>query len=782
MQQLGVISTSPAGLYGLNSIAETPPLPRKRFASRRRASQPSEMPVTPDVPPVRRGPRIAQSALFATAFMTAILLTILGTFLSYTADALRIEQAWDILRFTLVVIVLLGVYLAYRVWTILFSQSRGQAAPLLHRRFVIIFSLAALAPAILVGTFSTTLLTQNLSGIFGEDVRNNMEEARQILDGYITQELSELGADAEDLREALSRNPGLLNSRITLTAELRTTARAGGLDAIYVLREDGFILARAESVDAPPLRIPSRTVLLSLGATDTALQKRADANYLSALSKISSVPDTYIYVGRLLRSDNQVLSSISGIEGASEQIERFNANQARMNQIFLLTFVNTALLILMAAIWLGLALANRIIDPLSGLINAAERVRSGDMAARVDVTGEWGEISDLGSAFNRMTSQLESQRDELVREHDVSEQRRQFSEAVLSGVSAGVIGLTQQGKITLMNQAATRLLEDRGEAIIGKPLSDVLSEFAPAFAKARDAIGGTADDQITLELDGGGRIFDLHVSAYQGARSDTGWVLTFDDMTRLVAAQRHSAWREVARRIAHEIKNPLTPIQLSAERLSRKYANEILTDRETFDNCTQTIIRQVGSLEQMVNEFSAFARMPEPDMAETDLISLLDETVFAQGVSFPDVRFRRIGRWPETAIVRGDARLLTQAFTNVMKNAGEAVQRKMTEGMEAQFEGEVTIGIMQEADGFAIAVTDNGPGWPVKDTDRLMEPYVTTRDGGTGLGLAIVKRIVEDHGGELSLTRREDASGARTILVLPRKTTPTSAPTESETL
>jgi len=236
---------------------------------------------------------------------------------------------------------------------------------------------------------------------------------------------------------------------------------------------------------APELRIPEVELLQKIRGTDIAFQKRTDIDYLIVLSKLSESPNTYLYVGKLLRSDNQVLSSISGIESAASQIAEFNQSQTRMNQIFFITLLNSALLILMAAIWLGLALANRIINPLSGLVNAAERVRSGDMGARVNVSGDWGEISDLGSAFNRMTSQLESQRDELIKEHDLSEQRRQFSEAVLSGVRAGVIGLTQQGKITLTNDAATKLLEDRGEKLIGQPLQNVLEEFAPAFAKAR---------------------------------------------------------------------------------------------------------------------------------------------------------------------------------------------------------------------------------------------------------------------------------------------------------
>jgi len=448
----------------------------------------------------RRGLSLRFSSIFVIAFFVAIFLTILGALLSYSADSVQIEQAWDILRISLAVILILAIYLGFRVWKSVFAPSTGQSAPLLHRRFVFIFSLAALVPAVLVGGFSTSLLTQNLSGIFGERVRDNMEEARLILDGYVAQEFESLGEDVAELELGVVRNLNNFGARISFTAELMREAQTRDLDAVYILREDGFVLTRAETDGAPQLRIPEVEVLKGLRGTDIAFQKRTDIDYLIALSRLSESPNTYLYVGKLLRSDNQVLSSISGIESAASQIASFNESQTRMNQIFFLTLLDSALLILMAAIWLGLALANRIINPLSGLVYAAERVRAGDMAAR----------------------------------------------------------------------------------------------FSPAFAKAREAISATAEDQVTLEMSGGSRIFDLHVSAYKGARNDTGWVLTFDDMTRLVSAQRHSAWREVARRIAHEIKNPLTPIQLSAERLARKYTDEITSDRKTFENCTQTILRQTN--------------------------------------------------------------------------------------------------------------------------------------------------------------------------------------------
>ena len=726
---------------------------------------------TVSLPRLRRAPRIAQSALFGILFVTAIILLILGTLFALSRNPEQTAQAYSILLFNLFLIVTLGGYLAFRVWTGLFAKKRRQSAPLLHRRFVTIFSLAALTPAIVVGALSTTLISQNINDLFGENVRSNMESAREILDGYVKQELTELATDSRAVENELNRRSQNITSRISYTADLQIISRVRDLDAIYIMQKDGYLFTRVESPKAPRFEIPIQAVFEGMEPNEIAFIQRDDIDYLIALTRLDAYEDVYLYLGRALRSNNRVLSSLSGIANASQAIDEFNTDQTLMSRIFLLTFIETALLILCAAVWLGLSLANRIIDPLGRLITASERVRSGDMTARVDVQGDWGEMSDLGSAFNRMTRQLNSQRDELVREHDISEQRRQFSEAVLSGVRAGVIGLTQTGRITLMNQSAGRLLGSRDKAMLGYPIEDVLPEFAPAFSKARESIQGAAEDQINFETNDGVRNFDLRVSAYLGARKDTGWVVTFDDMTRLVTAQRHSAWREVARRIAHEIKNPLTPIQLSAERLLRKYSKEIKTDPEVFENCTQTIIRQVGSLEQMVNEFSAFARMPAPNFESTDMRKLIEDVLFAQGVAFPEIEFELIDETRGTLAAMCDERLINQALTNIYKNAGESITRRLDSiGADAS-DGVIATQISDTKEHINLCITDNGMGWPFPDKERLLEPYVTTRDSGTGLGLAIVMRIADDHGGTLTLHEREDdVSGAVIKIKFPKGT------------
>lgn len=714
------------------------------------------------LPRLRRVPFIAGSAVFGILFVTAILLLVVGTLFALSRNPGQTSQSYPILLFNLVLIIALGGYLGVQVWSGLFAKRRRQSAPLLHRRFVMIFSLAALTPAIIVGAFSTSLISQNINDLFGENVRSNMASAREILDGYVQQEFTELASDARAVQNELNRRPQNINSRISYTAELQVISRVRDLDAVYVMQKDGYIFSRVETAIAPIFEIPLKGVFDGMKPGEIAFIQRDDIDYLIAVSRLQAYEaDVYLYVGRVLRSNNRVLSSLSGIADATDAIDNFNTDQNLMSKIFFLTFLETALLILFASVWLGLLLANRIIDPLGRLITAAERVRSGDMTARVDVQGDWGEISDLGSAFNRMTRQLNSQRDELVREHDISEQRRQFSEAVLSGVRAGVIGLTQSGRITLMNKSAGWLLGSRDMTMLGYPMEDVLPEFMPAFRNARESIQGTAEDQVNFETEDGTRNFDIRVSAYQGARKDTGWVVTFDDMTRLVTAQRHSAWREVARRIAHEIKNPLTPIQLSAERLLRKYSDEIKTDPDVFENCTQTIIRQVGSLEQMVNEFSAFARMPAPNFERTDMRKLIEDVLFAQGVAFPEIEFDLSEDIKGSLFAMCDERLISQALTNIYKNAAESVTRRLDAEGADDLAGRVQTQLSETKETLKLRISDNGMGWPFPDKERLLEPYVTTRDSGTGLGLAIVMRIAADHGGNLTLHDRDDTlSGA----------------------
>jgi two-component system, NtrC family, nitrogen regulation sensor histidine kinase NtrY len=391
-------------------------------------------------------------------------------------------------------------------------------------------------------------------------------------------------------------------------------------------------------------------------------------------------------------------------------------------------------------------------------VQAADRVAGGDLDARVDSENDPDEIAVLSRAFNRMTSDLQTQQKALRAANTDAESRRQFIETVLAGVSAGVIGLDREGKVSAANRQALVLL-DLPANVLGKHLAQVAEELA-AVAAAVSPGRHEAEEEVDVVRRGESRRLRVRASA----AAEGGLVLTFDDITRLVSAQRNAAWRDVARRIAHEIKNPLTPIQLSAERLRRKYRAEIKGDLETFDRCTDTIIRQVGDIGRMVDEFSAFARMPAPQFAECDPAELLRQAVFAQRVASPDIVVEMDEPAPQTQLVC-DNRMIGQALTNVLKNAAEAIQGLRAKGGDVK--GHIHARLVEDEGHITFEIEDNGPGLPAKDRDRLTEPYVTTREKGTGLGLAIVKRIAEDHGGELILQDAASGSGARVVLKFP---------------
>lgn len=715
-----------------------------------------------------RTPQILQSAFFGIWFSTASFLTGLGTLYALSDVEERLAQSYPILLFNLILIVVLGAYLGYRVWKTLFSKKSLRSAPLLHRRFVLFFSLAALIPAILVGSFSTSLISRNINNVFGEDVSSILDSSYEFLNKYVAGELVSLRLKVVEIQRFLEINREVFDSRITYTYGLQRFSVGMDVDAVYVMNREGLIFS-SYGGGQTDFRIPAPIVFDEIDSKSSiGVQTIDEQDYLIGLTKLRGYDDVYIMVGQYLRSDAGVLSSLSGIQDTKDALVRQRGEQDYMRNIFLLTFIETVLLIVIAAIWLGVLLANTIIEPLGRIIFAAERVRSGDMSARVSVKRDWGEMSDLGSAFNRMTRQLSTQREDLVREHDISEQRRQFSEAVLSGVTAGVMGLTQDGRITLMNASAERLTGHKSTHILGHPVDTVFPEFSDAFKAGRENISMRGEHQVTMETSAGTRNFDLRISAYEGTRQDTGWVLTFDDMTRLVTAQRHSAWREVARRIAHEIKNPLTPIQLSTERLKRKYSGKIPTDPDVFDNCTDTILRQVESLEQMVNEFSSFARMPAPEFAQTDARGVMEDILFEQRVAFPAVKFDLQTAYRGQINVLCDERLIGQAFTNLYKNAAEAIASRIEDTGIDDPSGEIITRLSRDKQQLVIAISDNGRGWPFPDIERVMEPYVTTRDEGTGLGLAIVGRIAEDHKGTLRLSERPDGkSGAHVEFRIP---------------
>jgi two-component system nitrogen regulation sensor histidine kinase NtrY len=592
---------------------------------------------------------------------------------------------------------------------------------------------------------------------FGERVRTAVNESLAVAEAYIEEHRNvirgEVLAMATDLnRDAprLMRSQPLFDQVVATQATLRTLAEA------IVFDRSGHVLARSGlSFAMISEQVPVELVERANNGEVVILTDKDDR--IRALVRLEGFLDTYLYVGRYV--DPRVLAHRDQTSRAVRDYEDIERRRSNLQLTFTGIFIVVTLILLLTAVWFGLSMATRLVRPVSALVGATERVRSGDFAARVSEGPRDDELGILMRAFNRMTEQLESQRGELVEANRQLDRRRRFTEAVLSGVSSGVIGLDRDCRVNLPNRAALQLLVRDADGLIGRPLAEVVPETAPLLAEARGHAGRLIEGQITVSPPAGGpRTVLVRVAMEQTTGDLAGFVVTFDDITELMAAQRTAAWADIARRIAHEIKNPLTPIQLSAERLKRKYMKEIVSDPEVFTRCTETIIRQVGDIGRMVDEFSAFARMPSPALKPENLSDIARHALFLQQVAHPEVTFH--AALPEQPVsVVCDGRQIAQALTNLLKNAAEAI-----EGKDSGQPGRVEMHYLEEPAGEGvrqvIEITDNGPGLPVEQRARLTEPYVTTRAKGTGLGLAIVRKIMEDHGGRLVLLDAE-GGGAR---------------------
>ncbi|MBI1683718.1 sensor histidine kinase NtrY-like [Caulobacter hibisci] len=670
-----------------------------------------------------------------------------------------------VLGFNLALILCIAAIVGWRLLDLIDARS-SDAGARLHLRFVGLFSVAAVAPAVIVALFFGVLVNRGVDGWFSKRVTTVVENSATVARSYVSEQTNYISQHMGPMATVLnSAAPAMAESPVAFGHFLKTLAEDNGFSSAYVLDRDGRILARAESQDAPPFLAPPPSSFRWTDTGEITSQRFVSEDLFRALYKLKGFPDGYLYVARPI--DKGILAHLIESEESLISYRDAAENRARIQAIFGLSYAETALLVLVAAVWVGIAAANSIAAPVSGLVQAAGRVSAGDLDARVDAELGPEEIRALSNAFNMMTADLQTQQAALKTANLDAEARRQFIETVLSGVSAGVISLDGAGRISALNRRAGELLA-LDDAAVGQDLV----EAAPEFAEVLEEIGqGRPNAEVEIDVVRGGETLRLRVRA--AGHAAEGQVLTFDDVTRLMAAQRNAAWKDVARRIAHEIKNPLTPIQLSAERIRRKYRKDITGDLETFDRCTDTIIRQVGDIGRMVDEFSAFARMPAPRFAPADLAELLRAGVFAQRVVDADTDV--VIDEPGGAVwVNCDIRMVGQALTNILKNAGEAVGARRLASPEPR--GRIDATLVADDESLCIVVEDNGVGLPAKDRDRLAEPYVTTREKGTGLGLAIVKRIMEDHGGELVLTDAHGHAGARVVLKFPASARLAAAP------
>jgi two-component system nitrogen regulation sensor histidine kinase NtrY len=689
--------------------------------------------------------------------LAAVALALLSALLTFvvlaglTPIAPTHEVVVTLLLANAVTVFLLVLVIAREVWGVVQARRRGRAASRLHVRIVALFSIIAAVPVIAVAVVASVTLHRGLDRLFSQQTQSLIENSLIVADAYVREHVQFVRADSIAIAIELARAKPLFDqSREQFHQFLAVQASIRGLPAVMLLDKDVNVVDQVDGRINEAFVKPSAEVLAAINDTEPQVAMFLDDNYVAAIIKLRGYNDLYLYIARLL--DPRVLAQLRATQASIAQYADLSARQIGIQIAFGLMYTVIALIVLLSAVWIGLNFANYLVAPIRRLIGAAQVVSTGNLYVQVPTRRSEGDLAQLGETFNKMTQELRTQRDDIVRARDLIDSRRRFTEAVLAGASAGVIGVDAESCISILNRSAERLIGRTEADALGRPLTEIVPELAGMFAAARSGLQRLVQGQVTINRNGQERNLSVRVTSEQSGAAEGGYVVTLDDITELVTAQRTSAWADVARRIAHEIKNPLTPIQLSAERLRRKYAGMIKEDGGVFQQCTDTIVRQVDDIKRMVDEFSRFARMPKPVITAEDVADTVRQVVFLQRVGNPDIGIDlEITEDPLPA--RFDRRLISQALTNIIKNATEAIAAVPPQELGR---GLIRVWAAREGNDIVIDVVDNGIGLPKENRSRLLEPYVTTRDKGTGLGLAIVGRILEEHGGRIELRDAAD--------------------------
>jgi len=653
-------------------------------------------------------------------------------------------------------LLLLGI-IGREVWVVVRARRRGYAGSRLHVQIVGLFAVIAAVPTVLVAVVASTTLERGLDRFFSTRTRAMIEQSVIVADAYVSEHAQAIRGEILAMAFDLGRAKPMFDSdRERFQKFFTAQATARGLSAAMMIEADGSTVERADVTMDKAIVLPSTKLLSQITETEPQVALIPEGDHVAAAVKLHGYDDLYLYVARLL--DPRVVEQLRATQESVGEYANLEAHSVGIQIAFALMFTVIALIVLLSSAWIGLDFANRLVAPIRRLIGAANIVSTGNLHVQVPIRRSEGDLAQLGETFNKMTAELRTQHDDIVRARDVIDSRRRFTEAVLAGASAGVIGVNADGRITILNRSAERLIARPESEALARPLAEVAPELADIFQAARNGNQRLIQRQVAVKRNDQERNFSVRVTSEQAAESDHGYVITIDDVTELVLAQRSSAWADIARRIAHEIKNPLTPIQLSAERLRRKYGKVIVEDAAVFEQCTETIVRQVDDIKRMVDEFSRFARMPKPVIAAEDIADTVRQVAFLMRVAHPDIDFE-VDLPAETMPARFDRRLISQALTNIVKNATEAIGAVPPAALGR---GRIAVSVRREGNDVVIDVIDNGVGLPKENRARLLEPYVTTREKGTGLGLAIVGRILEEHGGHIELRdASEKVAGAR---------------------
>nr|GAJ35333.1 nitrogen regulation protein ntrY [Bradyrhizobium sp. DOA9] len=694
----------------------------------------------------------------------AVALALLSAFLTFLVltGLTRIDPTPEVVRtFYLInaatILLLVGIIIR-ELWQLILARRRGRAAARLHVQIVSLFSIVAVLPAVLVSVVANITLERGLDRLFSgptrEVIQNSLDIARAYMQDHAQLIRGDILGMANDIAHA---RPLYDQDRRSFREMLTASAGSRNLPGAMIIDKNTNILESADTGMRLAYSPPAPDFLSNVSDAEPEIAVLPDASFVAAVIRLRAFNETFLYVARPL--DPKVVNQLKQTEISVAEYAQIESRRLGIQVAFALMFAVIALTILMASVLIGLNFANSLVSPIRRLMNAAHTVSTGDLHVQVPVHQSEGDLAQLGETFNKMTQELRSQRDELVNASDLIDSRRRFIEAVLSSASAGIIGVDASGSVGILNRSAEKLIGHSEAETLGHSLSDVLPELDEMMKTAREGTQRLVQGQITITRDGTERNLSVRVSAEKNQPHDS-YIITLDDITELVSAQRTSAWGDVARRIAHEIKNPLTPIQLSAERIRRKFGKDITEakDKQIFDQCTDTIVRQVDDIRRMVDEFSRFARMPKPVMEGEDVADTVRQAVFLMKVAHPEIDIEAEFK-QDPLRAQFDRRLISQAVTNIVKNATEAIEQVPPEELGKDGgKGRIDVVVSREGDDVLIDIIDNGIGLPKVARSRLLEPYVTTRAKGTGLGLAIVGRVLEDHGGRIEL---KDASDFR---------------------
>lgn len=692
------------------------------------------------------------SSLLRTRTLVAVLVcatlaSLVAVYFIFTHQAERLKtdsrSVITLIVINLALFLVLGAIVVRRAVRLWASLKEGSVGSRMQTRIVVMFTLVTIIPTIIVSVFSTLFFDLGIQSWFDERVSTALDESVAVAQAYLEEHRDNIRGDVIAMANDVDRELGQglldrerLNSLIDAQVKVRLLSEAVVLLKGKIIGQSQltFSLAFEQLAAGTFERADRGEVVVTMEGLDK----------VRGLIRLKSIPDTYLLVGRFV--DAKVVSHVESAEGGVKEYRRLKENISGLQLEFVVVFVLLALLLLFAAVWYGMLFAARLIVPITNLVGATERVRGGDFSARVIEGAKDDEIGVLARAFNRMTDELNKQRTDLIEANRQSDVRRRMFETVLAGVSAGVISLSRDKRVVVVNPVAPELLLLPPEALLkDRSIVELVPEFGPLLTQAEERPSLQAQEDITIIRQDKSHVLHVRVAVERGQDSIEGYIITFDDITQLLVAQRSAAWADVARRVAHEIKNPLTPIQLSAERLRKKFMPAPTEDAESYTRYLDTIVRHVGDIGKIVEEFAAFARMPAPHMKREDMVSILRKAVFSEQTTHADITYVTQAP-PQPVYVQCDEQQIRRLLLNTLKNAAEAF-----ETVPAEAPRQIEISCVREQNLCRIRIHDNGPGFPPDKINRLFEPYVTTRAKGTGLGLAIAKKICDDHKAQLTL-------------------------------